>query len=147
VAFTPWTTVDGYIALLERLQELDLIESVPPIQLAIRLLVPAGSCLLDLPGFREQLNGFDPKMLGYPWNHADTRVDALQKDIQSLVARAEQEKISRHATFAAIRDLAYAAAGRTAPELPPAVHGVPVPHMSEPWYCCAEPTEQQLQGF
>ena len=23
----------------------------------------------------------------------------------------------------------------------------PIPHLSEPWYCCAEPTAQQLQGF
>jgi hypothetical protein len=30
VAFTPWTTLDGYIALLERILELQLIEAVPP---------------------------------------------------------------------------------------------------------------------
>jgi radical SAM superfamily enzyme YgiQ (UPF0313 family) len=52
VAFTPWTTLEGYIALLERLLELDLVESVPPIQLAIRLLIPQGSLLLALPVFR-----------------------------------------------------------------------------------------------
>jgi hypothetical protein len=25
--------------------------------------------------------------------------------------------------------------------------GSPIPRLSEPWYCCAEPTEQQLQSF
>ena len=55
VAFTPWTTLDGYIALLERLLELQLVESVPPVQLCIRLLIPEGSYLLQLPGFKEQL--------------------------------------------------------------------------------------------
>ena len=43
VAFTPWTTLDGYIALLQRILELQLVESVPPVQLSIRLLVPEGS--------------------------------------------------------------------------------------------------------
>ncbi len=46
VAFTPWTTLDGYLALLERIADLGLVESVPPVQLAIRLLVPEGSYLL-----------------------------------------------------------------------------------------------------
>src|SRR6266852_87487 len=53
VAFTPWTKLDGYIALLERLEELRIVESVPPVQLTIRLLVPEGSYLLQLPGFKE----------------------------------------------------------------------------------------------
>ena len=95
VPFTPWTTLEGYIALLARLVELELVESVPPIQLAIRLLVPAGSELLQLPGFMDHLGAFDPKLLGYPWAHADARVDALQQDIQAWVAEAEQAGLSR----------------------------------------------------
>src|SRR4029079_7395183 len=55
VAFTPWTTLEGYIALLERILELRLVEAVPPVQLSIRLLVPQGSRLLELPGFSERL--------------------------------------------------------------------------------------------
>ena len=43
VAFTPWTTLEGYIALLRAAVELQLVESVPPVQLIIRLLVPEGS--------------------------------------------------------------------------------------------------------
>ena len=41
---------------------------------------------------------------------------------------------------------AASAAGEGAPSLP-ATLGRPIPHMSEPWYCCAEPTDQQLQSF
>ena len=46
VAFTPWTTLQGYLGLLEKLVELRLVNAAPPIQLAIRLLVPEGSYLL-----------------------------------------------------------------------------------------------------
>jgi radical SAM superfamily enzyme YgiQ (UPF0313 family) len=146
VAFTPWTTLEGTIALLERLVELQLVESVPPVQLSIRLLVPAGSYLLRLPGFREQLMAFDAKLLGYPWRHADSRVDRLQRDLQALVARCEAENLPRRDVFAAIWRMAHEAAGRTVPALA-ANLGAPTARLSEPWYCCAEPTDAQLQSF
>ena len=146
VAFTPWTTLAGYIAMLERLAELQLVESVPPVQLTIRLLVPAGSYLLQLPGFRETLMAFDPTLLGYPWVHSDPRVDRLQRDLQALVARSEKESLSRREVFAAVWRMAHEAAERPVPELAGDL-GFPIPRLSEPWYCCAEPTHQQLQSF
>jgi len=146
VAFTPWTTLDGTIALLERLVALQLVESVPPVQLTIRLLVPEGSWLLKLPGFRERLLAFDPALLGYPWIHRDPRVDRLQQDLQAQVARCEQGAVPRREVFAAIWRMAHEAAARPAPKLASDL-GAPIPRLSEPWYCCAEPTEQQLQSF
>ena len=146
VAFTPWTTLEGYLALLERLLELELVESVPPVQLAIRLLIPEGSWLLKLPGFREKLLAFDPVLLGYPWVHGDSRVDRLQQDVQAEVARCERDGVPRREAFAAIWRIAHGAAARPAPELAQDL-GRPIPRLSEPWYCCAEPTEQQLQSF
>jgi radical SAM superfamily enzyme YgiQ (UPF0313 family) len=146
VAFTPWTTLEGYIALLERLLELRLVESVPPVQLTIRLLVPEGSYLLKLPGFKEKLQAFDPALLGYPWVHHDPRVDRLQQHLQAEVARCEKQGLARREVFAAIWRMAHEAAGRPAPNLAGNL-GSPIPRLSEPWYCCAEPTEQQLQSF
>jgi radical SAM superfamily enzyme YgiQ (UPF0313 family) len=146
VSFTPWTTLEGYIALLERLVELQLVESVPPVQLTIRLLVPEGSWLLKLPDFQEKLLAFDPALLGYPWIHPDPRVDRLQQDLQAEVARCEQEGVARREVFAAIWRMAHEAAARPAPALAGNL-GAPIPRLSEPWYCCAEPTDQQLQSF
>ena len=40
VAFTPWTTLESYDDFLDTLADLDLIENVSSIQLAIRLLIP-----------------------------------------------------------------------------------------------------------
>ncbi|HZM34221.1 MAG TPA: CUAEP/CCAEP-tail radical SAM protein [Burkholderiales bacterium] len=146
VAFTPWTTLEGYLALLERLLELQLVESVPPVQLTIRLLVPEGSLLLKLPGFKEKLLAFDPALLGYPWIHPDPRVDRLQQDLQAEVARCEQEGVARREVFAALWRMAHEAAAHPAPALAGNL-GAPIPRLSEPWYCCAEPTDQQLQSF
>jgi radical SAM superfamily enzyme YgiQ (UPF0313 family) len=143
VAFTPWTTLGGYIALLERILELQLIDAVPPVQLSIRLLVPRGSRLLELPGFAESLMPFDAKLLGYPWRHPDPRVDRLQQNVQRLVS--QDPPLGRHEAFAEIWRIAHETAQRRARSIGHAA-GKPVPRLSEPWYCCAEPTDQQLQA-
>jgi radical SAM superfamily enzyme YgiQ (UPF0313 family) len=147
VAFTPWTTLGGYIELLKRLLELNLVESVPPIQLAIRLLIPQGSLLLDLPGFQAYIGKFDPKLLGFPWKNPDARADRLQHEIQELVAQSEAKNLSRREIFTHVWGLAHAALGVDAPVLADTGMGTSIPRLSEPWYCCAEPTDQQLQSF
>jgi hypothetical protein len=138
VAFTPWTTRDGYVELLDLLEGLDLVEQVAPIQLAIRLLVTAGSPLLELDDIRRVVTPFDAASLTWPWRHPDVRVDALQAEVMRLVGSAAAAP--RGQVFAAI-----AAIARRHAELPPVVPrqsaSTPVPYVSEPWYCCAEPME------
>lgn len=147
VPFTPWTTLAGYRDLLATLLRLQLVEAVPPVQLAIRLLVPQGSHLLHLPDFAAQVGAFDEAMLGYPWQAADPRVDALQGEIMAWVMDAEKNTLPRAEVFAGIWTRTHAALGETALPLDSAQFGGAIPHHSEPWYCCAEPTETQLASF
>jgi hypothetical protein len=147
VPFTPWTSLEGYLDLLRTLVRLRLAEAVPPIQLCIRLLVPEGSYLLQLPGFREKIAAFDADLLGYPWRHDDPRVDALQQALQALAAQGEEKGSARNEIFGRIWRCAHDALGLAPPPLTRADFGEPIAHLSEPWYCCAEPTDQQLQSF
>ena len=147
VPFTPWTTLEGYRDLLATLLSLNLVEAVPPVQLAIRLLVPQGSYLMRLPEFAARVGEFDPTLLGYPWQADDARVDALQRDIMAWVMANEKSGLSRGDVFAGIWTRTHAALNEPAPPLDPAQFGAPIPHHSEPWYCCAEPTETQLASF
>jgi radical SAM superfamily enzyme YgiQ (UPF0313 family) len=138
VAFTPWTTLDGYLDLLRVLAEEGLEQNVAPIQLGIRLLIPAGSRLLELPDVRQLAGPFDSEALVYPWRHADPRVDALCEEIQEIVAAGEKFKRTRSASFARIKRAAAAAAGtpeRSLPPSPPALARAAIPHLNEPWYC------------
>ena len=144
VPFTPWTTLEGYIELLEALVALGLVAAVPPVQLAIRLLVPEGSYLLRLEGFPERLEPFDPVLLGYPWRHRDPRVDVLQEAVQGAAEKAERESWPRRRAFEEIWRLAHVSAGRSGVVLPDCL-GDPIPSHSEPWYCCAEPTARQIE--
>jgi radical SAM superfamily enzyme YgiQ (UPF0313 family) len=134
VAFTPWTTLGGYVDLLETIESLDLVEQVAPIQLAIRLLVTSGSPLLELPDIRARVDCFDAASLTWPWRHADPRVDRLQMEIMDLVG--VRITAGRAATFDAVMNLALAASGRSLKPSPQAVRDrATVPYLNEPWYC------------
>jgi radical SAM superfamily enzyme YgiQ (UPF0313 family) len=140
VTFNPWISLDGYRDLLRVIDELDLIGHVSPIQYAIRLLIPAGSRLLELPLVQEFVGEFDPAALAYPWTHPDPRVDRLQQDVMELVSGIDSSNEDRFHTFARIWELTDAAGNYAADErlaLVTAYAGAqtPIPHLSEPWYC------------
>jgi radical SAM superfamily enzyme YgiQ (UPF0313 family) len=136
VPFTPWTTLEGYGDLISTIEQLDLIEEVAPIQLAIRLLVTSESALLELEDIRTQIDAFDPVSLTYPWRHRHSRVDDLQQQIMSLVGTSAERP--RADVF---HEIATLARGRAcvAPTAPRRRTSRRVPHMTEAWYCCAEP--------
>jgi len=136
IPFTPWSSVESYEDLLSTLASLDLIAHVPPIQLAIRLLIPAGSRLLELGEVRDLVEVFDEAALGHRWRHADPRVDTLQRDVEALVEDADGDA-GRDATFQSIWGRLQRELDRPAP-LPPTPPGRPrvtIPYLSEPWYC------------
>ena len=95
-----------------RSRTLDLVEAVASIQLAIRLLLPAGSRLMELPEIRALAGSLDPTALAHAWQHPDPRVDQLQRDVQRLVGR--KLHAPRAAVFDEVMALALAAAGQRA---------------------------------
>jgi len=150
IPFLPWMSLDGYVDLLALISKLDLVDNVAPVQLAIRLLVPQGSRLLELAETRRHLGVFDGDALTYPWTHPDPRVDALHQTINGIVEAGEARGDGRRAVFARLWQAVHEAGGRVAPPLPKAplaVDETHVPRLSEAWYCCAEPTAKQLAGI
>jgi radical SAM superfamily enzyme YgiQ (UPF0313 family) len=137
VPFTPWTTLDSYLELLSVLRENDLLENVAPVQLAIRLLIPAGSRLLELQEVQHIVAPFDPSALVYPWRNSDRRVDALGEEIEQIVATSEKRKLSRRVIFERIWKAAHEAAGVDAEFAvqPILTSRAAVPYLNEPWYC------------
>jgi radical SAM superfamily enzyme YgiQ (UPF0313 family) len=144
VPFTQWTTMESYLDLLRVIRAESLMENVAPIQLGIRLLIPEGSRLLELDEVRRNVGPFDPESLFYPWKHADPRVDALSETVQAIAAEGDRKKESRSMVFERIWKAAHAAAGLPAPALCLSQEPAAVPFLSEPWYCCAEPTREQF---
>jgi len=136
VAFTPWTTLDGYLAWLGFLADEGLVDHVDPVQYGIRLLVPPGSLLLDLPAMRAHLGKLVPGGFHYRWTHPDPRVDRLADEVAASVAAASEHDEDPALTFDRVRRLAAAAVGVPAP----APVGLPAgrarpPRLTEPWFC------------
>jgi hypothetical protein len=141
VPFTPWTTAEGYCDLLDVIRVNDLIENVAPIQLAIRLLIPAGSRLLELEGIRESVGRFDEAALVYPWKNADPRVDQLCEELQWIVHASEKMNQPRARIFERIEEVAFVATGTPDGEakrmaaLAILAARAAIPYLNEPWYC------------
>lgn len=138
VAFTPWTTLAGYRHFLRELVRLELVDQVSPIQCAIRLLIPPGSKLLELPEVRQIIGPLDEAKLSYFWRNPDPQVDALQADLEYLVQSCAAQGIPRRQVFRRIWQRAFADVGDAAgnipfPDLPLVSHFTP--HLTEPWYC------------
>src|SRR5262249_7362134 len=135
VAFHPWLTLRGYCELVDTIDELDLVDAVAPIQLAIRLLLPRGSRLLDRPEMQPHVGPFDPATLTHRWTHPDPRVDALQADVAALVGT--RLNADRRPVFDEVSALAHARAclAHARPDARPARDRATVPYLNEPWYC------------
>jgi radical SAM family protein len=148
VAFTPWITCTGYAELLECIAQLDLIENVAPVQLAIRLLLPEGSRLLEVDSLKKCVTHFDEDALCYRWAHPDPAVDALQKEVDKAVQQSLQHcsQNGRGHVFENVWKTLQTYVDT--PDLPVPANSCcskKVPSLSEAWYCCAEPTDQQLR--
>ena len=130
VAFTPWTTLDDYRAMLDFVEAEGLVHSVDPVQFSVRLLIPPGSLLLATPALRPHLGPLVADAFHYHWTHPDPRMDALHTAVSALVGEAAAKSEAAAATFERIRDLAGARPVAAAVPASPTT-----PRLTEPWFC------------
>ncbi|HET9785214.1 MAG TPA: CUAEP/CCAEP-tail radical SAM protein [Terriglobales bacterium] len=127
VSFTPWTTPASFAAMLAAIAANDLVEQVAPVQYGIRLLLPPGSRLLELPEIQPHLGPFDDDTLSYRWHGP---ADALCAAVQPLVAHATKQALPRSEIFTAVAGLV-GGVRRPSPAPPRAT----IPYLDEPWFC------------
>ena len=129
--FTPWTEPGDLAEILDFLDMHDLLDAVDPVQLSVRLLVPRGSLLADRP----EMSAFDAARLSYTWFSPYPGVEEMQSQIARLaedgIGRPHLETIERIWVSAMTRPF-------------PSVLDRGRLRLSEPWFCCSEPTQHQL---
>jgi radical SAM superfamily enzyme YgiQ (UPF0313 family) len=132
--FTPWTGTGDLADIMQFLADHDLFGSTDPVQMSIRLLLPEGSLLLDLPETQAAISGYDQDSLSYLWT-GDPRTDDLQKRLAGIAE-----------TWAADPGQALSVMWEAVKgdEPVPSLAGRPAPRLTEAWFCCAEPTTLQL---
>lgn len=139
VAFHPWQTPEGYRQLLDAVDVLDLVEHVAPVQWSLRLLITAGSRLLELEEVRRAAGAFDAERLVHPWTHPDPAVDALQREVETCVRDASAAGESRGRVFRRVAALADESAGAARTSAlargEERLAAAPIPWLTEPWYC------------
>ena len=149
VAFTPWTILEDYLEMFDIVASHDLIDATDPVQYTIRLLIPPGSALLARPAIQAYLGPLDQAGFQYEWTHPDDRMDRLHRAVSAAVEEAAQAGEDPTVTFDRLRALAYGIVDRT----PPVSRVTNVrlrarrraPRLTEPWFCCAEPTKTQFR--
>ncbi len=134
VAFTPWTTRDDYLEVLDFIETNDLIDHVDPVQFSIRLLIPPGSWLAEHPATLPYRGRLDESALSWTWSHPDGRMDALQREVARLVERDAEDEIDPGTTFVRIRELAHGRSPAHA-QSPLAPDRRRAPRLSESWFC------------
>ena len=127
IPFTPWTTRDQYREMLGLLADLDLVEHVAPVQLALRLLIPSGSRMLELADVQAVIQEFDEPALLYRWRHPDPQVDALAEQALRIAA----SKGSRREIFGYLWNLVDERPFENLDLLPRTA----IPYLDEPWFC------------
>ncbi|HUS63898.1 MAG TPA: CUAEP/CCAEP-tail radical SAM protein, partial [Kofleriaceae bacterium] len=135
VPFTPWPELADIVDLTDVIAARELEAQVAPVQLSVRLLVPAGSLLLERPELTAAFGAHDPAALGHRWRHGEARVDRLQADIAALVAQHAREDRAPEITFDAIRTLARSAAGLATSPSRARPRPRTLARLSEPWFC------------
>jgi radical SAM superfamily enzyme YgiQ (UPF0313 family) len=136
VAFTPWTTLDDYLELLQFIESRRLIDYVDPVQFSIRLLLPPGSLLLKAAG--PWLGRLNQQAFTYEWQHPDPQMDELHRQVTGIVERAVRHDEDAASTFARICDAAYTMRGdgafiRQLPQAEPL--RLRPPRLTEAWFC------------
>ena len=136
VAFTPWTTLADYLAMLAFVDEERLVHHVDPVQYSVRLLVPPGSLLLETAALRPHLGPLIEDAFHHRWTHPDPRMDRLHADVTALVADAAARREEADVTLERVRDLADRVEARTRPRAS-AVTSAPrrAPRLTEAWFC------------
>ena len=135
--FTPWTTLSGYLELLEFVQNHDLVYHLDPVQYSIRLLLPPGSWLLDIPEIQPHLGSLVQEDFVYTWQHPDPRVDTLQRRVARLAEEAASSGEDPATTFDGIKKLTLTTifGQPTVPQPRYRRRSARSPHLTEAWFC------------
>ena len=137
VPFTPWTTLDDYLEILQFVDTHRLVYHVDPVQYAVRLLIPPGSYLFNRPETKVLSLTLDEASFSYTWAHPDARMDELHKTVNTLVENDARAGVDTLETFYRIWTLAadihssrHTPLGFRSKE----AHQ-PAPRITEAWFC------------
>ena len=137
-----------YLELCSFIRDNRLQDEVDPVQLSIRLLVPPGSLLLAAPDIAPSLGPAGSGGAHLPVDsprsaHGSAGGRRLGAGRSRRRSQAPRPRTRSRASTAWPRRVA----GIDMPADKPRLRlSAPPPHLTEPWFCCAQPTRRQLRA-
>lgn len=135
VPFTPWAGLADYERILDWIGREALWHHVDPVQMSIRLLVPPGSLLERHPAMTPHLGELRQHDFTWSWRHPDPRMDALQQEVETIVATAAGEGLPAETVFGRIRRASARLSGIGETRVDPALADRRPPRLTEAWFC------------
>ena len=139
--FSPWTEQNDLISIIKLIENYKLRETVDPIQLTIKLLIPKNSLILKRPEMKEYLLNYDPASFSYAWKYKFPNIDNIQNELFTYVLQHESE--NEYTQYLGLVDILESHTNETLLN-PEKYNQRIVPKLSETWFCCAEPNKIQL---
>ena len=139
--FSPWTEQNDLISIIKLIENYKLRETVDPIQLTNKLLVPKNSLILKRPEMKEYLLDYDPASFSYAWKYKFPNIDNIQNELFTYVLQHESE--NEYTQYLGLVDILESHTNETLLNSEKYSQRI-VPKLSETWFCCAEPNKIQL---
>ena len=140
--FTPWTRLEDLHNIIELIENYELRDTVDPIQLTIKLLIPKHSLIINRPEIKEYLGRYDAESFSYFWSYEDPKVDDLQKSLFNYVVN--NEKLDMKDQYIGLVRLIEEST-KTKIIKNKTYNYRNTPKLSETWFCCSEPNKIQLE--
>ena len=139
--FSPWTELKDLSNIVELIEGYQLRETVDPIQLTIKLLIPKHSLIIQRPEIKKYLGNYEKESLSFQWKYENIDAEKLQFTLFDFILNnSELDEHKQYLGMVSIIEEFTSTKLLTNFKY----DFKNVPKLSETWFCCAEPSKIQL---
>ncbi len=139
--FTPWTEIEDLHNIISFIEKYQLRETVDPIQLTIKLLIPKNSLILNSQEIQKYIGHYDQESFSHLWSYKNPQVAELQETLFEYILQSygTDEKTQYMHMVTMIEEFS------DVNLLSANVYDYKqTPKLSESWFCCSEPNQIQI---
>ena len=139
--FSPWTELNDLSNIVNLIEKYKLRETVDPIQLTIKLLIPKHSLIIKKPEINKYLGNYEKNSLSFKWKYENNDVEKLQSSLFDFILH--NSELDEHKQYLGMVNIIEKFTDTEL--LKNSTYDFKnVPKLSETWFCCAEPSKIQL---
>ena len=139
--FPPWTELNDLSNIVKLIEKYELRETVDPIQLTIKLLIPKHSLIIKKPEINKYLGNYEKNSLSFKWEYENNDVEKLQSSLFDFILN--NSELDEHKQYLGMVNIIEKCTD-TKLLTNSSYDFKNVPKLSETWFCCAEPSKIQL---